>query len=113
MKKATTISVDIQFTQPDKVTPLNITGAGLRFMIKTALTVADTDALVSKQPTTNITDAPLGRCSTTITANEANNLPNNVPLYCEAMAVYGSGEVVRTETQQFVLINNLIKALTV
>lgn len=30
MKKATTISVDIQFTQPNKVTPLNITGDGRR-----------------------------------------------------------------------------------
>lgn len=112
MKKSATITVDIQFVQDDGVTPVNITGATLRFMIKRLVSDLDAAALIDKVPTTNVTDAPLGKCSTSITATEANNLPNNVPLFCEAMAVFPGGEVVRTETQGFTLVNNLIKALS-
>lgn len=113
MKKASTIDVDIQFTEDDGITAINITGAtSSAFMIKDSESADDASALINKTPTTNATDAAQGKCSTSITATEANNLPANKPLYCEAFVVLAGGRVVRTQTQRFVLQNNLIKAIS-
>jgi hypothetical protein len=114
MKKASTITVTINFTDSDGQ-PLDLTGAVINFMIKAMQSDADGAALINKTSTTDIQIAsPLtGVATCKITATEANTIPNNKPLYSEAMAFYSADNtVVRTETQEFVLINNLIKAIS-
>jgi hypothetical protein len=113
MKKAQHITVTVQFFEPDGKTPVPLTGASsIKFMVKENVTDADNIALLDKVPVSNVTNAPLGIALTNITAAEADVLPNNKPLFCEGMAVLADGSVVRTETQGFVLTNNLIKALS-
>ncbi|NOS92458.1 MAG: hypothetical protein HOP30_11085 [Cyclobacteriaceae bacterium] len=113
MKKASDITVTIQFFEPDEETPVSLVGAtSIKFMIKLKETDADNLALVSKVPVANGTNAPLGIAITNITAAEADGLPNNKQLFSEGMAILADGSLARTKTQTFVFANNLIKALS-
>lgn len=108
MKKAATIDVAITFTDANGL-PLNITNCAIRFMVKTAENLPDNAALINKSA--NITDATKGKVAALITYTEAVNLPNNKPLFAEAVAMYPDNTVVRTETLSFILLTNLIKSL--
>jgi hypothetical protein len=108
MKKAATIDAVITFTDANGL-PLNITNCSVRFMIKTAENLPDNAALLNKNA--NVTDAVKGKATAQITYAESATLPNNKPLFMEAVATYLDNTVVRTETLSFVLTTNLIKSL--
>jgi hypothetical protein len=112
IKKSSTINVAIAFTDSEGAA-LPITGATIRFMIKLSDSKEDAEAIISKATGSGvtITDGPGGLATAVISATDAQALPKNETVYAEAMAVYGDGTIVRTETQKFVFANNIIKAI--
>jgi hypothetical protein len=111
MKKATNLFVTINFVDKDEQ-PLLLTGTVVRFMIKDSINADDSAALVSLASPADITfTGTIGEATATITTADANELPNNRPLYCEGMCVKNGEVIARTLTQQFILDATVIKAI--
>lgn len=108
-KKSASLKVSIAFTDHTG-SALSISGATVKFMMKSREGDADGSALVSKQTGSGITitDGAGGLAEVTISATELDSITDKT-VYCEAMAINGS-QVVRTDTYTFVVKTNIIKA---
>jgi hypothetical protein len=109
IKKKTPIVVEMSFLDFDG-SPLNLTGATVRFMMKANELDGDGAAIVSKQTGSGvvITDAFNGLAEASLSAADLDVAQGK--LYCEG-AAYTSGACVgRTETVLITIQTNVIKA---
>lgn len=110
--KGQTLRIKSTVYSDDGVTPANITAALITTMIKKSYKDIDANAVLTKTQAAGvtITSGVNGTCETLFTAAETLTFQSG-SLFYEILVKLASGEHIRSGAVEFIVDNNLIKAL--
>lgn len=101
--------------QGTPATPVNITGASLKFTAKQDLSDPDVDAVFQRATGGNgitITDGPAGECEIALISANTSGLSVPTLCYCDLQLVDGSGNVSTTATGTLLIKVDVTQANT-